>query len=151
MLRMSKLTDYGIVLMTHMAMGADRPIQTAQALAKASRVPLPTVSKILKELSRAGLVVSHRGRRGGYGLARRPEAIAVSEIIAALEGPVALTECSETAGACLLEPDCPAASHWGVINHAIQQALDGLTLSSLQPRPIRIGAPSSPATAATLP
>ena len=141
MIRMSKLTDYGIVLLTHIAMGSERPLRTAQELAGASRIPLPTVSKILKELSRAGLVVSHRGRRGGYSLARRADAIAVSDVIAALEGPVALTECTEVEGACGLQRDCPAASHWGVINLAIQKALSGLTLSALQPQPVRIGAP----------
>lgn len=141
MLRMSKLTDYGIVLLTHIAMGNERPLRTAQELAGASHIPLPTVSKILKELSRSGLVVSHRGRRGGYSLARGADAIAVADIIAALEGPVALTECTEIEGSCGLRPDCPAASHWGVINLAIQKALSGLTLSDLQPQPVRIGAP----------
>ncbi len=151
MLRMSKLTDYGIVLLTHIAMESDRPLCTAQELASASRIPLPTVSKILKELSRAGLVVSHRGRRGGYSLARGADAIAVSDVIAALEGPVALTECTEIEGSCGLRSDCPAASHWGVINLAIQQALAGLTLSALQPRPVRIGAPVVHAASGTTP
>ncbi len=141
MLRMSKLTDYGIVLLTHLAMDAGGPLHTAHGLAEASGVPLPTVSKILKELSRAGLVVSHRGRRGGYSLARSPDRIAVSEIIAAIEGPVALTECSDAAGRCGLEPICPARGHWGAISRAIQRTLDGLTLSALRPPPppVRIG------------
>lgn len=140
MLRMSKLTDYGIVLLTHMAMGAEGALHTANELADASRVPLPTASKILKELSRAGLVVSHRGRHGGYSLSRPARDIAVSGIIAALEGPVALTECGEAAGLCGIEGSCPARGHWSAINEAIQRALDGLTLSSLQPPLVRLGA-----------
>jgi FeS assembly SUF system regulator len=104
MLRMSKLTDYGLVLLTHMAQASAPEVLTAHELAAASKVPLPTVSKILKELSRAGLVVSHRGRRGGYTLARPAEQISVASVVEALEGPVALTECSVTDGNCSLEP-----------------------------------------------
>ena len=85
MIRMSKLTDYAIVLLAHLARGGRT--RTAQDLAERSRVPLPTVSKLCKELSKAGLVISHRGRHGGYGLARQAEAISVAEIVEALEGP----------------------------------------------------------------
>ena len=151
MLRMSRLTDYGIVLLTHVAMGGERRLRTAHELAEASRIPLPTVSKILKELSRAGLVVSHRGRRGGYSLARQPESIAVSQIIDALEGPVALTECTDAHGYCGLASDCPTAHHWGVINLAVQKALAGLTLAALQPQPVRLGPPPVRAVSGTTP
>jgi FeS assembly SUF system regulator len=137
MIRLSRLTDYGIVLLTHMAMGERDAMHTAQALADASGVPLPTVSKLLGELSHAGLVVSHRGRRGGYGLTRPPEAITVAEIIRALEGPVSLTECTEVAGACTLEPICPARGPWIAINRAIQRTLERLPLSALGPPPGR--------------
>ena len=85
MLRMSKLTDYGLVLLTHLAQGG-APQRTALELARLSRVPLPTVSKILKELSKCGFVASHRGRRGGYTLARPAERISVAEVVEALEG-----------------------------------------------------------------
>src|SRR6266581_647738 len=88
MLRMSKLTDYGLVLLTHMAQGGNPAVRTAQELARCSRVPLPTVSKILKELSKAGIVASQRGRHGGYSLARPPELISVAAVIEAPEGPV---------------------------------------------------------------
>jgi FeS assembly SUF system regulator len=150
MLRMSKLTDYALVLLTHMAQG-DAPVRTAHELAQASSVPLPTVSKILKELSKAGVVVSHRGRRGGYSLARSPEAISVASVVEALEGPVALTECSSTDGGCSLEPVCVAKSHWGPISRAIQRTLQRLPLSALGPRPVRIGPPAeSPALKPTI-
>ena len=142
MIRMSKLTDYGIVLLTHMAIDRERNVHTAHELAAASHVPLPTVSKILKELSKAGLVVSHRGRRGGYTLARPPDDISVSAIISALEGPIGLTECTEAAGICGIEAICPAKSHWGEISRAIQRTLDRLPLSALGPPHRR---PSRPA------
>jgi FeS assembly SUF system regulator len=141
MLRMSKLTDYGLVLLTHMAQEGAPAIRTAHELAERSRVPLPTVSKILKELSKAGIVVSHRGRRGGYSLARPPEQISVAAVVEALEGPVALTECSSALGACSLEPVCPAKGHWGPISRAIQRTLQRLPLSALGPRPVRVVRP----------
>src|SRR5512139_1183496 len=91
MIRMSKLTDYAILILAHLARASGT--LTAHELAGRSRVPLPTVSKLAKELSKAGLVISHRGRNGGYGLARPAEQISVAEIVEALEGPIALTEC----------------------------------------------------------
>lgn len=144
MLRMSKLTDYGIVLLTHMAQGGSPPVRTAQELAQTSRVPMPTVSKILKELCRAGIVVSHRGRRGGYSLARAADEISVAAIVEALEGRVSVTECSDEVGLCALEPVCVAKSHWGPISRAIQGTLERLPLSALGPRPpVAIGRPAA--------
>jgi len=139
MLRMSKLTDYGLVLLTHMAQGGNPAVRTAQELASCSRVPLPTVSKILKELSKAGIVASQRGRHGGYALARPPELISVAAVIEALEGPVALTECSAHDGGCSLEPTCLAKDHWGPISRAIQRTLQRMPLSALGPRLVRLG------------
>lgn len=134
MIRMSKLTDYGIVLLTHMAMGPAGRVHTAQDLAEASRVPSPTASKILKQLARAGLVVSHRGRKGGYGLARSPDDVSVGDIICAIEGPIGITDCgTEVAGACSLEAICAARSRWGPISRAIAQALSGVRLSAMRP------------------
>ncbi|HUK66614.1 MAG TPA: SUF system Fe-S cluster assembly regulator [Anaeromyxobacteraceae bacterium] len=141
MLRISKLTDYGLVLLTHLAQEAGRDVRTAQELAAGSKVPVPTVSKILKELSKAGIVLSHRGRHGGYCLARPPDQISVAAVVEALEGPVALTECSTLAGECSLEPDCLAKGHWGPISRAVQRTLQRLPLSALGPRPVRIGRP----------
>jgi FeS assembly SUF system regulator len=139
MLRMSKLTDYGIVLLTHLAKDGAPAMQTAQDLAQASRVPLPTVSKILKELCRGGLVVSHRGRHGGYSLSRPPESISVAQVVEALEGPLGLTECANTVGSCSLEETCVARSHWGPISRAIQRTLSRLPLSALGPRAGKAG------------
>jgi FeS assembly SUF system regulator len=151
MLRMSKLTDYGIVLLTHLAQGGGPPVRTAQELAQASRVPLPTVSKILKGLSHAGIVVSLRGRHGGYSLARAAADISVAAIVEALEGRVSVTECSDASGACALEPTCVAKGHWGPISTAIRGTLERLPLSALGPRPVTIGRPAATCTAETAP
>ncbi len=146
MLRMSKLTDYGLVLLTHLAQGGPAETRTATALAERSHVPAPTVAKILKALSRAGLVVGQRGRRGGYSLAREPDAISVAAVVEALDGPVSLTECSTEGGGCSLEPTCPARDRWGPLSRAIQQTLSALPLSALGPaagaRPVQLGRPA---------
>jgi FeS assembly SUF system regulator len=130
MIRMSKLTDYAIVLLAHLARN-ERTL-TAQELADRSRVPLPTVSKLCKELSRAGLVVSHRGRHGGYSLARGADAISVAEIVEALEGPIALTECGSPGGdRCGIEASCLAKASWDPVSRAIHGALQQLPLSAI--------------------
>jgi FeS assembly SUF system regulator len=132
MIRMSKLTDYAIVILAHLARTSGT--LTAQDLATRSRVPLPTVSKLCKELSKAGLVTSHRGRHGGYGLARPARAISVAEIVEALEGPIALTECSQPGVAtCEIEATCVAKASWDPVSRAIHGALEKLPLSEIAP------------------
>ena len=135
MLRMSKMTDYGFVLLAGLASGDEGTTHTARELAERTRVPLPSVSKVLKELSQAGFLVSHRGVGGGYALARAPREISVAEVIGALEGPVALTECGghPEVGpiSCELEPTCHLRGHMRVINGVIHDALGRLTLADL--------------------
>jgi FeS assembly SUF system regulator len=136
MIRLTKQTDYGIVLMTRLALDPARQVN-APDLAFDVQLPLPTVSKILKVLARQELLTSHRGVKGGYTLARPPEAITVAEIIDALEGPIAMTECIEhSPGACIQEPVCPNRSNWQVINAAVRQALSGISLADMA-RPLR--------------
>jgi FeS assembly SUF system regulator len=132
MIRLGKLTDYGLVLMTCMAGNHDRSQHTARDLAVESRLALPTVSKLMKELVRGGLLVSQRGIKGGYSLARRPREISVAEIIAVLEGPIALTECStDISGVCDLEPCCPIKHNQRIISQAVRGALGSVMLSDL--------------------
>jgi FeS assembly SUF system regulator len=129
MLRVTKVADYGIVVMTHMA---NHPGQlNARDIARGACLPLPMVSKILKLLSREGLLVSHRGTKGGYSLGRQPEMITVADIIRALEGPIAVTECTDQIGDCGLERLCPVRSNWQRINQAIRHALEQITLSEM--------------------
>jgi FeS assembly SUF system regulator len=130
MIRITKQTDYGIVLLTHLATDPERQYN-APDLAAEAHLPLPMVSKILKLLAREGLLASHRGVKGGYSLARQPEAISMAEIIAALEGPIALTECISVEGDCSHEPLCPVRSNWRRINQAVRTALAGITLAEM--------------------
>lgn len=132
MVKLGKLTDYGLVLMTYIARTEGTPLRTARDLARESKLPISTVSKLLKELLQSGLLTSHRGTKGGYVLARQPQQISVLEIIAAIEGPMALTECStDVTGLCNLESGCPIKSNQQVINQAIRGVLEKVTLSDL--------------------
>ncbi|HEV2729395.1 MAG TPA: SUF system Fe-S cluster assembly regulator [Terriglobales bacterium] len=131
MIRLSKLTDYGLVLMSYVARSG-RGLHTARGLAAESGLPLPTVSKVLKTLLQSGFLVSHRGINGGYSLARGAQEISVAEIIAALEGPIALTECStDISGLCDFEHGCPIKTNQRIVNQVVRGALEKLTLADL--------------------
>lgn len=130
MIRITRQTDYGIVLMTHLAVHPAGQYN-APELAAETHLPLPMVAKILKLLAREGLLASHRGVKGGYSLARLPEEITMAEIVTALEGPIALTECVEETGLCVHEAMCPSRSNWHVISRAVQRALAGISLAEM--------------------
>ena len=123
MIRMTKQTDYGFVLLSHLANEAAGEAN-APDLAAETKLPLPMVSKILKLLVRQGLLVSHRGVKGGYSLARPASTITAAEILKALEGPVALTVCIEgSPGECEHEHYCTVRGPWQRINREIFAAL----------------------------
>lgn len=143
MIRLSKLADYGIVIMTHLA----RPggVQaSAQEIASATRVPQPMAQKILKVLAREGLLRSQRGVKGGYELARAARSINVAQIIEALDGPIAITDCVDgAAGDCLIESLCPARTNWERINSAIRDALEEVTLAEMAEALPPVGRPGA--------
>ncbi|MFB3134215.1 MAG: SUF system Fe-S cluster assembly regulator [Rhodospirillales bacterium] len=131
MIRLSRLADYSVVLMTYLASHAERP-QSALDLTFASGLPGPTVGKLLNMLARAGLLTSYRGVGGGYALTRTPEDISVSEVIHAVDGPIALTECiHDASGECDLEASCPARGSWQVINDVVRRALSSVSLADV--------------------
>ena len=131
MIRLTRISDYGIVLMTHLAARSDHQPRNARQVATAARLPLPVVRKILKVLTREGLLASHRGSKGGYSLARSPEQISAAEMIAALDGPIGLTECTIHPGQCEQEPSCHVREPWKRINAVVHQALSSVTLAEL--------------------
>ena len=138
MLRLTKLTDYGVALMVNMAEGSPDNKVTAQGLSEDMRLPLPTVRKILKTLTRARLLESHRGIAGGYSLALKPLDISLMDIITALEGPMSLTECASsnngsngrTCG-CERGSICSMQDSWNWINGEMEKFLTGLTLHQM--------------------
>jgi len=139
MLRMSKLADYGTIVMAYMARD---PVKVCSAVEIATNIglELPTVSKILKRLARNELVVSRRGPGGGYMLTRLPREISVADIIEAIEGqPMGLTECGSVPGLCIRESSCSVRANWQRINHVIRAILGRVTLAELaHPLPLDV-------------
>ncbi len=130
MLRLSKLTDYAVVVLIRLAQG--EAVQTVPLIAQSTGVPEPTVAKVLKSLSASGLVLSSRGARGGYRLAQTLFDIPVSRVIAAIDGPIALTACVEgTGGGCSSESHCPGSGRWNLVNQAIHTALSRINLGDM--------------------
>lgn len=132
MFRLSKMADYGILLLVHVARAEPGRRHTAPELAAAAHLPLPTVSKVVKALVRAGLLCSWRGTQGGCGLSRPAEAISMVDVIAALEGPVALTACAAHAGGrCELTQTCVTRGSWQRLNAVVLGALGEVTLAEM--------------------
>jgi FeS assembly SUF system regulator len=130
MLRIGKLTDYATVILATLA-GDRARLQNASLLAERTHIAAPTVAKLLKQLHRAGLVNSTRGTHGGYQLSRSPDAISAAAILDALEGPLALTDCSVGTGHCCLEESCTVGRTWQKVNVAIRKSLSEISLAQL--------------------
>ena len=135
MIKLSRMADYGVVLMVQLAR-APGLVTTAAELTEATALPGPTVSKLLKQLSRAGLLASQRGTNGGYTLSLPTAEISVADIVSALDGPIALTECMTADGVvCEIEALCPTRTNWRQINDALVDALDRVSLAEMA-RPV---------------
>lgn len=146
MIRLSRLADYGVNLMAHMAQTPESA-HNAIDMVLVTGLPVPTVSKVLATLARHGLLVSQRGAKGGYSLARAPESITIAEIISAIEGPIALTNCIKSGpGNCEVEPVCSSRFSLHRINAALQSALSGVTLAEIAQPPRAPVAEPAPAT-----
>jgi len=145
MFRLSKLTDYAVVVLVRLSRGDDA-VQTAPGIATTTGIPEPTVAKVLKALAGSGLVLSQRGARGGYRLTRPLTAVPVSDVIAAIDGPIALTACVD-GGDCESHSLCPMHGRWDPVNEAIRGALNGITLADMAaavPRAFRVPPHTSP-------
>jgi FeS assembly SUF system regulator len=131
MIRITRQTDYGILLLSRMAGAPPGTIHTVRDLAGGSGISMPMASKILKPLAREGILDSHRGIKGGYSLARPAEEITVREIIEVLEGPLRITTCVSNPGSCEQEETCTARGNWERINRTVRDALDRIPLSEM--------------------
>ena len=129
MLRISKLTDYAILMMVELA--RDGEMLSAHVLAERVHVEVPTASKVLKLLAGNDLLESYRGANGGYRVSRTAAEISVAEVIAAIEGPIAMTECSVEEGLCAQEDNCGLRSNWQRISLAVAQALRDVSLAEM--------------------
>ncbi len=131
MLRLSKLTDYAVVVLVRLSRGD--AVQTSPGVAASTGIPEPTVAKVLKALAASRLVASQRGAHGGYRLMRPLGAIPIAGVIEAIDGPIALTACVDGgAGGCDAESICPMRGRWDPVNEAIQQALTNISLADMQ-------------------
>ena len=135
MLRLSRLTDYAVVVMARLARDGALPegqVQTAPGLAQATGIAEPTVAKVLKILGQAGVVEGVRGARGGYRVSRPLSAVPLSAVIVAIDGPIALTACVDGGqGGCETQGICAVRGRWDPVNDAIRRALSGITLADL--------------------
>ncbi len=143
MLRLSKLTDYAVVVLVRLA--GTEGVQTSPGIAGSTGIPEPTVAKVLKTLASGGLVASQRGARGGYRLLRPLTAIPIADVISAIDGPIALAACVDgSTTECEAQGLCPMRGRWDPVNEAIQQALSSITLADMQdaaiPRAFRLPA-----------
>lgn len=131
MLRISKLTDYGIVVLDQLAQSGAVKL-SADDVAQRTGLAMPTVRKVMKSLVDAGLVLAQRGAKGGYRLAKAPHQVRVLDVVEAFEGPVSLTECSTEAHRCDITAHCSLSSNWGGINQLLMKVLARVTLDDVR-------------------
>ena len=128
MLRITKITDYAFILLAYIASDKAVEMHNAKDLSHSTGLALPTVSKVLKMLTKGGILVSHQGSRGGYALSGKDSEITAREIIEVMEGPVAITDCSSIDGC---PRDCQVSASWQQVNKVVYGALSGLTLADM--------------------
>lgn len=129
MIKLGKLTDYAVVLLVQLTREGEGASCSASQLALRTRLPEPTVAKVLKKLSQEKIIESARGAMGGYRLTRAPAELSVRDVIEAMDGPIAITTCVETS--CATEQQCPAKGKWWPVNNAIRIALQMVTLADM--------------------
>jgi FeS assembly SUF system regulator len=133
MFRLSKLSDYAVVVLSELGRDGGCDKRSAAELAATTGIAEPTVAKVLKLLGAAGLVTSQRGAQGGYRIARPLARTAIADVIVAVEGPIALAACVDGAsGGCEAEGSCPVRGRWDPVNTAIRRALSEITLADMQ-------------------
>ncbi|HXS49176.1 MAG TPA: Rrf2 family transcriptional regulator [Sphingomicrobium sp.] len=131
-MRLSHLADYAVVLMTAAARRPAGARLSATELSAETGVPLPTAQKLMGQLAGRGLLRSMRGASGGFSLARPAQDISLADIVEAVEGPIALTMCSDSSNhQCILDAHCRVKPHIGVVGRAIRGALGGVSLTEL--------------------
>jgi FeS assembly SUF system regulator len=132
MIKLSRLTDYAVVIMAELTKCKKNQLLSASALSDRTGIPEPTVSKILKILVKNGLIISTRGINGGYQLKGTAKDLQITSVIEAIEGPILLTSCvSGSESDCALESQCSLKGRWTPVNVAIKSALSSLTLADL--------------------
>ncbi len=132
-MRLTHLADYAVVMMTAAARRDAGSRLSATELAEETGVPLPTAQKLMQQLAANGLLVGQRGAGGGYTLARAVSEISLADIVEAVEGPIALTQCSgsDEPSDCALDAHCRVKPHMGIVGAKVRGALDAVSLQEL--------------------
>jgi FeS assembly SUF system regulator len=130
-MRLTHLADYAVVMMTAAARRDPGERLSATMLAEETGVPLPTAQKLMQSLGRAGLLTGQRGAGGGYVLARPVSEISLADIVEAVEGPIALTQCSDGPSECALDAHCKVKPHMGLVGEKVRGALGAVSLKEL--------------------
>jgi FeS assembly SUF system regulator len=141
MIKLSRLTDYAVVVLSHLAVS--KTIQTAPGIAAATGVPEPTVAKVLKALACGGLVLSQRGAKGGYRMLLRIDQISVADVIAAIDGPIIIAPCVDGTDLCETSALCPIVGRWDPVNHAVRNTLAAISIADLLAAPNERPMPAS--------
>jgi len=131
MIRLSRLTDYAVTLLTHIAREG-KGVLCASSLADSTGLPLPTVSKILKKLAKSGIITATRGAAGGYNLTRSADQLSIATVVEAMDGPIAITDCAgENVSCCKIETICSMSGNWNKVNQAMRAALESVSLADM--------------------
>ncbi|HEX4021212.1 MAG TPA: Rrf2 family transcriptional regulator [Acidobacteriaceae bacterium] len=131
MLRLTKKADYALMAVKHLAEHPDTHARSAKDIAEEYHIPIPLLAKILQQLTRTGVLVSHSGINGGYSLARSADAITAFEVIRAIEGPLFITSCMTVHGACDLTDCCTVKEPLQKLNDTIKDLLTEMRISDL--------------------
>ena len=130
MLRITRITDYGVILLGFIAKTSNESLYNSKDLSNELNIPLPTVSKVLKSLVHSGLLESVQGSQGGYKLSLSSDKISAADIIESLEGPVSLTACCVEDG-CEFSSVCNVSKSWQKVNTVIVNKLKSVSLSEM--------------------
>jgi len=130
MIKIGKLADYALLITDHLALSSDS-LCTTEELSKATHLPVATVRKLLKKLVDAKLVNSYRGSNGGYSLSSSPKEISIANVIVAVEGPIAITECAISVGTCSLSKECHLKDNWGILNKFFVHTLSNISIEDM--------------------
>jgi len=138
MIRLSRLTDYAVTLLSLMGKAGSDKLWTAPDLTEKAGLPPPTVAKVLKLLAKSGIVSAQRGASGGYRLTRAQNQISIAEIVEAMDGPIAITDCTEGSAhsTCTIERICPMSGGWNKVNRAVRKALEDVSLAEMNALPL---------------
>ena len=131
MFELSRTADYGVRAVLHVAVHSDNGLCLATDIAEAEGIPPDYMPKVLRRLVRGGLLRSHRGKTGGFSLARRPQDISLLDIVQAMEGYPLLNRCLLRPGECPRDKRCPVHPVWRKASDVLLEHLHGASVASL--------------------